>query len=92
LLQAVAILEVDRRVAVAILEVDRRVVVLEMNNSRVVAVLEMESRVTIPEMHNHLNCPTVSWLCKTASVLLLEFRRSCGVTSSPPMPRLMPSI
>ena len=35
---------------------------------------------------------TPSWRCITASALPLEFRPSCGATSSPPAPRLGPTI
>src|SRR6476659_1314050 len=48
-------------------------------------------RVTIPEMQQGW-MSKASWLCLTASALLLEFRRTSGVTPSPPTPRLGSTI
>ena len=57
--------------------------------------MALELRVTIPGvaiMKQRPISPTTSWPCTTASAPPFQFRRLCGATSSPPTPRLGPTL
>ena len=74
----------------------RMILVLEILNSRTTVVtiphpLIYPQQVTILEMQMQI-WSTTSWPCITASALPLEFSLSYGVTISPLVPRLGPSI
>ena len=88
----VTIPEMHRRVTIP--EMHRRVTIPEIHNNSRVTVLKMLTvthAIMIYTLEARIS-PTWCWPCTTASALPLEFRRSCGATSSRPTPSLMPNI